>query len=142
MWADALQLAEQQHLVRLFVWSEASIVVGGAMLAVLLWKRVESPMLRHFALQTAAWGGVILILAYIAWRRLGPRDHESAVQLDRLVWLNIGLDLGYLAVGVALAVTGWLTARRLGLVGAGTAIMLQGSVLALLDYVFAQQIAR
>lgn len=142
MWADSLQLAEQQHLVRLFVWSEASILVGGVMLAILLWKRVESPMLRHFALQTAAWGGVILILAYIAWRGLGPRDHAAAVQLDRLVWLNIGLDLGYLAVGVTLAVTGWTTARRLGLVGAGSAIVLQGSMLALLDYVFAQQIAR
>jgi hypothetical protein len=112
------------------------------MLAVLLWKRIESPMLRHFALQTAAWGGVTLILAYIAWRRLGTRDHAAAVALDRLVWLNIGLDLGYLAVGVTLAVTGWVVARRLALVGAGSAIVLQGGMLALLDYVFAQQIAR
>lgn len=142
MWADSLQLAEQQHLIRLFIWSEASILVGGVMLAVLLWKRVQSSLLRHFALQTAAWGGVTLVLAYIAWRRLGPRDHAAAVDLDRLVWLNIGLDLGYLAVGATLAVTGWATARRLGLVGAGSAIVLQGGMLALLDYVFAQQIAR
>lgn len=142
MWADSLQLAEQQHLFRLFVWSEASILVGGLMLAVLLWRRLEWPMLRHFAMQTAAWGGVILIIAIVAWRQLAIRDHAAAVRLDRMVWLNIGLSLGYVAVGLALALLGRFGSRRPGLVGAGVAIILQGSVLAMLDFAFAQQIAR
>lgn len=142
MWADSLQLAEQQHLIRLFVWSEASIIVGGIMLAVLLWRRIESPLLRHFAIQTAAWGGIILLIALISWRRLAPRDHAAAVALDRLVWMNIGLDIGYVAVGATLAITGWFGARRLGPVGAGVAIIIQGAVLAGIDYAFAQQIAR
>ena len=142
MWGDSLQLAEQQHLIRLFVWSEASIVVGGIMLAMLLWKRIASPLLRHFAIQTAAWGGIILLIAIFSWQRMVVRDHASAVALDRLVWMNIGLDIGYVAVGATLALTGWFGARRLGPVGAGVAIVIQGAVLAGLDYAFAQQITR
>ena len=142
MWADSLQFAEQQHLFRLFIWSEASILVGGVMLAVLLWRRLEWPMLRHFAMQTAAWGGVILIIAIVAWRQLAIRDHAAAVRLDRMVWLNIGLSLGYVAVGLSLSLVGALGSRRPGLIGAGVAIVIQGSILAMLDFAFAQQIAR
>lgn len=142
MWADSLQSAEQVHLLRLFIWSEASLVVGGVMLAVLLWRRVTSPLLRQFAIQTAAWGAVLLAVAYFRWSRLGMRDHDGAVHLDRLTWLNIGLDVGYVAVGVTLALTGWLAARRLGFVGAGVAVVVQGFALATLDYAFAQQVLR
>lgn len=142
MWSDTLQHAEYQHLVRLFVWSEASLLVGGVMLAVLIWRRVESPLLRHFAIQTAAWGAVSLLLAYLSWRRLTLRDHAGAVRLDRTIWLNIGLDIGYVAVGATLALTGWYAGRRIGPVGAGLAIVTQGIALGLLDWAFAQQIAR
>lgn len=142
MWADSLLLAEQHHLVRLFIWSEASLVVGGGMLAILLWRRIESPMLRHFAIQTAAWGAVILAIAFFAWRRLELRDHAAAVSLDRFVWLNIGLDIGYAAVGATLVLMGVLGARRPGLMGAGAAVVLQGLALAWLDYLLAQQILR
>lgn len=142
MWADSLQFAEQQHLVRLFVWSEACLIVGGVMLGVLLWRRLRSPLLFHFAVQTAAWGAVTLAIALLAWQRLGVRDHAAAVQLDRLVWLNIGLDLGYVAVGITLMACGWFLGRRLGLLGAGTAVVIQGAALASLDCLFAQQITR
>lgn len=142
MWADSLLLAEQHHLVRLFIWSEASLVVGGGMLAILLWRRVESPMLRHFAIQTAAWGAVVLALAFVGWKRLGVRDHAAAVSLDRFVWLNIGLDIGYVAVGLTLVLTGWFGVRRPGMAGAGAAVILQGFALAWLDYLLAQQILR
>lgn len=142
MWADSLQLAEQHHLLRLFVWSEASILVGGAMLALLLWRRVESRLLLHFAIQTAAWGVVLLGFAFFGWRRLALRDHAAAVTLDRFVWLNIGLDAGYVAVGTTLALVGWLGARSYALIGAGTAIIVQGLALGAFDYMLAQQISR
>lgn len=142
MWADSLQLAEQQHLIRLFIWSEASVLLGGVMLAVLLWRRIDAPMLRHFAIQTAAWGGVELLIAFLAWKGLGIRDHAAAVRLDRTIWLNIGLAVGYVGVGVTLVVLGWRATRRSGLVGAGLGIALQGAMLGLLDFAFAQQIAR
>lgn len=142
MWADSLQLAEQQHLIRLFIWSEASLLVGGVMLALLLWRRVRSPLLRHFAIQTALWGGACLVASFLWWRTLGVRDHAGAVLLDRLVWLNIGLGIGYVAVGVTLAVAGWFGARRHGPVGAGVAIVIQGAALAALFFAFARQIVR
>lgn len=142
MWADSLQLAEQHHLLRLFIWSEASILVGGVMLALVLWRRPDSPLLFHFAIQTAAWGAVILGMAFVGWRRLALRDHAGAVSLDRFVWLNLGLDAGYVAVGATLALVGWLGMRRYGLVGAGTAIVFQGLALGALDYILAQQISR
>lgn len=112
------------------------------MLALLLWRRIHSPLLRHFAIQTALWGAVTLALALIAWKRLALRDHAAAVSFDRFVWLNIGLDIGYVAVGITLALTGWLAAQRKGPVGAGIAIVIQGVALASLDYLLAQQIFR
>ena len=142
MWADSLHLAEQHHLIRLFVWSEASLLVGGILLALTFWRRIPSPLIRHFAIQTAAWGGVSLVIAFLAWRNLGLRDHAAAVRLDRLVWLNLGLDAGYVAVGATLVFCGWYGARKMGLVGAGLAVMIQGVALGALDWVLAQGIAR
>ena len=45
-------------------------------------------------------------------------------------------------VGMTLLVFGWRMARRMGLVGAGLAVVVQGSALALLDLVLANQISR
>jgi hypothetical protein len=55
--------------------------------------------------------------------------------------LNAGLDLGYVGVGVALAVTGWMLGRRLGLVGAGLGVVVQGLGLLVLDLVLAAGVA-
>ena len=65
--------------------------------------------------------------------RLGYRDFAGAQHLLNVLWLNIGLDAGYAAVGATCAVLGWRWGQRLGAVGAGVGIMLQGLVLALLD---------
>ena len=45
-------------------------------------------------------------------------------------------------VGATLAIAGWKLARRLGLVGAGIGIVVQGLALTLLDLVLASQISR
>ena len=95
--------------------------------------RERSSLLFHFALQTAAWGLIDLVLAGNAWRTLALRDLQSAAQLDRFLWLNIGLDFGYVATGATLAVTAWVLGRRGGGLGAGTAIVVQGLALLLLD---------
>jgi len=70
------------------------------------------------------------------------RDLAGATRLDRFLWLNIGLDAGYVLVGGTLLVLGWRLARRMGLVGAGLAVIVQGAALALLDLVLAGQISR
>jgi len=59
-----------------------------------------------------------------------------------LLWLNIGLDGGYVLVGITLVVTGWRLGGRMRLVGAGMGVVVQGGALALLDLVLAGQISR
>jgi hypothetical protein len=48
--------------------------------------------------------------------------------------------VGYVAVGVTLALTGWVVGRRLGAVGAGAGVVVQGAALFLLDWLFVRQI--
>ena len=142
MWADTLLAAEGAHLLRLLVWGGASVLVATTLLA---WLRVggrRSALLEQFAIQTAAWGAVELTLASLARASLVARDLAGATRLDRLLWLNVGLDAGYVLMGIVLAAAGWRLGRRLGPVGAGTAIVVQGFSLALLDLLFAAQISR
>ena len=82
------------------------------------------------------------IIAAALMAQTAPRDLASATRLDRILWLNIGLDAGYVLVGITLIVVGWRMGRRLGLVGAGMGVVVQGGALALLDLVLAAQISR
>jgi hypothetical protein len=136
MWSDTLLAAERAHLVRLLAWGAASVVAGTALLLIVAVRRGAaggSPLLTSFAIQCAAWGAIDLALAGAAWRGLAPRDVDGATKLDRLLWLNTGLDVGYVGVGIALAVVGWQLGRRLGLVGAGLGVIVQGLALLVLD---------
>jgi hypothetical protein len=136
MWSDTLLVAERAHLLRLIVWGAASVIAGTALLALVAARRGaggESPLLGNFAVQCIAWGAIDLLIVVFAWRGLALRDLAGATKLDRLLWLNTGLDVGYVAVGVALAVVGWQLGRRLGLVGAGIGVAVQGLALVVLD---------
>ena len=142
MWSDTLLAAEREHLQRLIVWGVASVLVGVALLAWLRYRHARAPLLSHFALQSASWGAIDLALAGWAWRDLAPRDFTRATALDRLLWLNLGLDVGYVGVGIALAATGWSLGRRLGLVGAGLGVVVQGLALLVLDILFVSVLGR
>ncbi len=124
---------EQGHLLRLGVWAVISILGGTALLTVLAVRRLAAPLLKHFAIQTAAWGAVNALIALWAWRGLTMRDFAGTQKLLNILWLNTGLDLGYAAVGLTLVIVGWRWERRLGAVGAGLGVVLQGLALALLD---------
>lgn len=141
MWADSLQQAEQFHLLRLAAWG-ALCVVAGTLLTLLVFRRTGVGLLRHFAMHTAGWGVVVLAFAGIAWTRLGPRDHAGAVTLDRFLWLSVGFDAGLVLTGLTLAAAGWATGRRLGMIGAGTAVVVQGVALAALDLMMTGQVSR
>lgn len=141
-WADSLLDIERLHVLKLLVWGALSVGVGTALLAFLRVRRVESLLLQHFAIQSAAWGVIDIAIAVWARQGLVMRDLASAVALDRFVWLNIGFDIGYVAVGATLAITGWKLGRRLGLVGAGTGVIVQGCALTLLDLQLASAIVR
>ena len=142
MWADTLLAMERAHLIRLTVWGGASLLIGTALLGLLRLRGHRSDLLDHFGIQTAAWGGIELALALGLFHQLELRDLAGATRLDRILWLNIGLDGGYVMVGITLLVLGWRLARRMGFVGAGLAVIVQGLALALLDLVLAGQISR
>jgi hypothetical protein len=142
MFSDTLLLAERAHLNRILVWGAASVIVGTLLLAFVTARRVGSPLLLHFAVQTAAWGAIDLVIALVARRGLALRDVSGATRLDRFVWFNNGLDVGYVAVGLTLAIVGWQLGRRLGLVGAGVGIVVQGLALLVLDLRFSNTLAR
>lgn len=142
MFADTLLAFERAHLVRLLAWGAGSVLAGTLLLALVAARRAAgpAPLLWHFAVQTVAWGAIDLALALWAQRGLALRDNAGARALERLLWLNLGLDVGYVAVGVTLALTGWIVGRRLGAVGAGLGVVVQGAALFLLDVLFVQQI--
>ena len=142
MWADTLLAAERAHLLRLLVWAAASIVVGLALVALLAHRRTNAPLLRHFAIQTAAWGIIDFVLGVSAWRGLALRDYDRAMSLLRILWLNVGLDVGYVGVGITLALAGWVAGRRMGLLGAGLGVVTQGMALLVLDGVFLSHLGR
>ena len=142
MWADTLLAVERAHLIRLIVWGGASLLVGTALLGLVRFRGHRSALLDHFGMQTAAWGAIELALALSRLYQLELRNLAGATRLDRVLWLNIGLDVGYVMVGITVLVLGWRLARRMGLVGAGLAVIVQGLALALLDLVLAGQISR
>jgi hypothetical protein len=76
------------------------------------------------------------------WTHLAPRDVASATRLDRLLWLNVGLDIGYVLVGITLIIAACRLGKRLGLVGAGIGVIVQGGALMLLNLMLAAQISR
>ena len=133
MWADTLLALERGHLERLGVWGAGSVLLGTLMLAWLTFRRVSAPLLKHFAVQTAAWGAVDLAICVWGWQGLALRDYAGAQRLVNFLWLNIGLDAGYVLVGVTLAVACWRLGPKPAGIGAGLGIIVQGLALWLLD---------
>ena len=142
MWADTLLTLERAHLVRLALWGGASLLVGSSLLTLLRVRGHRSSLLEHFGIQTTLWGAIDLVLVLVALQRLELRDLAGATRLDRFLWLNVGLDAGYVMVGLTLLIFGWRAPQRPGLIGAGLAVIVQGSALAILDLLLAGQIAR
>ena len=136
MWADQVLAFEKAHLARLLLWGMASIVTGSGCWLFCRVKRLDLPLLKHFAIQTGAWGAIDALLALASRPQLALRDYDGVTRLDRFLWLNCGLDVGYVAVGVTLALCGWRLARSRGLVGAGVGVAIQGLALLLLDLRF------
>lgn len=133
MWADSLLALERGHLLRLAVWGAGCVLLGTLLLATLVWRRTDATFLRHFAIQTAAWGAVDLAICAWAWRGLSLRDFAGAQSLVNFLWLNTGLDVGYVLMGATLALACRRPAPRPAGIGAGVGIALQGIALFLLD---------
>jgi hypothetical protein len=141
MWSDTLLAAERAHLLRLALWGASSAFIATTLVVLLTVRRINAPIIWHFAMQALAWGMLELAFSAATGRGLAMRDVSAATRLDRLMWFNAGLDVGIVAVGIALATAGWL-GRRLGLVGAGLGISVQGLALLVLNLTFLSILAR
>lgn len=142
MWSDTLLAAERAHLLQLALWGASSAILGTMMLAVVTIRRIAAPIIRWFAIHALVWGVAELILALVRWRTLVMRDVSAATRLDRFTWLNAGLDVGIVGVGLVIAVFAWMHGRRLGAVGAGLGILVQGLGLLVINLTFATMLAR
>ena len=99
-------------------WAVGSVVVGAVL--------STSPRTRGFGRQTAAWGAVDGAIALVGARRRAAHGPTDPARLRRVLLLNAGLDVGYLAAGAALL-------RRARRRGDGAAVLVQGAFLLVLD---------
>ena len=141
MWSDAVLRAEQLQTLRLLLWAGASVICGTALLAITLFQRRGSALIRRFASVCAALGALELTYAAYRYVRLAPRDLSSVARLERVTWLEAGLFFGVAGIGITLVLSARhlaasdsaATDRALPAVGAGVAVMLHGLALALLQ---------
>lgn len=80
---------------------------------------------------TGVWALVNAAIAYVGWLGAEP----DLANLRRLLWINAGLDVLYVAVGLGL----WMRPRPM-LKGFGLAIAIQGLFLLFFDLLHAPQI--
>ena len=130
--------------VQLLGWATASLALAAG-LAV----RDPSPFASAVALQFAVWGAIDAAIAVAGLRGHGAKVAAGApASLDaseaerrrthRLLWINAGLDVGYLAVAAALATVGDPSAARLG---HALGVAVQGGFLWVFDAVHAVRLA-
>lgn len=137
------------HLWRNLVWGSVS-AAGGAALA-LTSDRAKHPTRWAFGVQTAIWGGIDIAIAGVGLYLLaGPpddRDLAETIDKERLfhdaLLLNMGLDVGYVAVGAAMLVAARKDfANAAEWRGHGAAIVIQGSALLAFEIVAWRQARR
>ncbi len=131
--------AERAHLHRVGWWGLMNLVGGAA-----LWASAseDEPGRGAFGMQTAGWGLVngAIALAGLRWGGGDPPDQPGAAlaaesRYAHILLVNLGLNAGYMGVGTTLAVVGrdqegWDERR-----GHGTAVVVQGFGLLVLDLV-------
>ena len=135
-WRHAAQVGRQ-----LGWWALASVLVGAALL--LTPERAFgalAPVAFGFGLQCLLWGAIDGVIASIGAfdlrrRRAAGEQHDAAAtrafgrRLRRLLRLNAGLDVLYVAVGLALLAL-WRTPEGLG---HGLGVVVQGGFLLVFD---------
>jgi hypothetical protein len=119
-------MSVEQDVVRALArWAGGSVAVGGLLTA--------DPRTRAFGRQTAAWGAVDGAIALVGARRQAAGRTTDAARLRRVLLVNAGLDVGYLAAGA------WLV-RRPRWRGDGAAVLVQGAFLLWLDATSARRL--
>ena len=135
---DALRAAQRDHLWRVAAWGGASLAAGLALAAT---AGDTHATRKGFGIQTAAWGAINL--GIVAWGFAGDggvvaTDWGAALRAEdrwaHLLLVNLGLNVGYVAVGSALWVASGRGLRSGDAVrGHAMAVVLQGAALLALD---------
>lgn len=111
-------------------WGAISVLGGSALAA-----SGRSRTVAAFGQQTATWGAINVIIAGVgAWR--SRRNTPDTGRLRTILLFNAMLDMGYVAVGVAIAsgkltFAGQITPETA--MGHGTAVIVQGAALGAID---------
>ena len=150
MWSDVILGIERLHLLRWLFWAAISTLGGTGSYVLAITRSRGSPLIRCFASVCATLGVVELVIGAIEYQRLALRDLTGASRLERLAWLQLGLYLGVVAVGVTTWTVARLVTSRAGAsaeaalpsVGAGIAIALHGVALATLELLLLSAISR
>src|SRR3569832_2109310 len=115
---------QERVLKILLAWGAGSVAVGAPALL------SRNQALRHAGIQALAWGAIDAALAYLGRRgaraKIAAQAQVGATQARRfrtILLVNAGLDVGYVAGGLALARTSRGRADRLGM---GIGILVQG----------------
>lgn len=131
--ADNLYTYQKQAMPVLLGWSAGSILAG------LLWMGSERKLWRGLGSQFLGWGAIDGLIAGFALRgaiknasrldsgAISPVEHQRQwLQFERFVWLNVLLDLGYIAGGAWLRQRNPKDPQKQGM---GWGIILQGGFL-------------
>ncbi len=126
---------------RLLLWSALSITAGGILLL------AGDAFWRGFGLQAVVWGAIDAGIALFGRRSAQGRQASAppgpettareARNLRRLLWINSGLDVLYVAGGLLLVAT--LGRSDPFAAGSGWGIVLQGSFLFVFDLLHARR---
>lgn len=120
-------------------WGTVSVIAGSALAA-----SGRGRGLAAFGQQTATWGAINTgIAAFGTWR--SRHKAPSTGGLTTLLAVNSVLDVGYVAVGWAIARGKLDWGGRIpadAAVGHGAAVMIQGAALAVIDTVALRALAR
>jgi hypothetical protein len=141
------QRAERDHLKRLGIWGVTNVVAGAGLLAMgspaVSPLEAPPPALRGYGIQSIGWGAVNLAIAGIGLVT-SPSDvdltREAALAAEddnaKVLWVNVGLDVGYMMAGGALVAAGTSGAQpAVDWMAHGTGIITQGLGLLVLDVV-------
>ena len=120
------ELIGERIAQQLMLW--ALVCLGGAIFG--LW-RTQHGVWRPFWFMTGVWALVNAAIAYGGWLGAEP----NLVSLRQLLWINAGLDIVYIAIGLGLRMR-----PKPILKGFGLAIVLQGLFLFFFDLFHALQI--
>ena len=132
--------AQAAHLWRVGAWGATSLVAGATILVTS--DAEQAAGRRAFALQSAAWGAINLGIAAVGLAA-GPPETTTMLtdalaaeeRYGDILWINTGLNVGYIAVGATLYAVGARAGvgRAQEWKGHGLGVVMQGVGLLVLD---------